>query len=317
MSGAGSTTDLSMAARPAIRRPTRHLPPPAGWRERLHRARFTLARRALQLTVLLLFYGTLHAGWTLFGAPLLSGNLSASRIAGVLPMADPFAVLQLLAARHALATEVLVGAAVTLAAYGLVGGRLFCAWVCPMNVVTDAAGAVRQRLGLPAGADLLHLPAYTRYAVLAVSLVVSAAGGVAAFEWLSPVAMLHRELLYGIGLGLGGAVGIFLLDAFVMRHGWCGHLCPLGAFWALVGRAGQLKVAFDDARCSRCHDCIKVCPEPRVLHLDQAAARGLVTSGECTGCGRCVAVCPEHCLRFDLRPRCRPAAAPIVFHPGG
>lgn len=308
---------IAVAEVRAPRRPVRHLPPPAGVGGRLHRGRFTLARRAAQLGLLVLFYGTLHAGWTLFGAPLLAGNLSASSIAGAVPLADPFAVLQLLVARHPLAAEVLAGAGLTLGLYALIGGRVFCSWACPMNIVTDGAAWLRQRIGVGASADLLHLPAGTRYGVLVLALVISALTGVAAFEWLSPVAMLHRELLYGAGLGLGGATGIFLLDAFVMRHGWCGHLCPLGAFWALVGRLGQVKVAFDDASCSRCRDCIKVCPEPRVLNFDQAAQRGMVASGECTSCGRCVAVCPEDSLHFTLRPRCRPSVARIDFHPGG
>lgn len=289
----------------------RHLPRPrtlAGW---LHRERFTLARRALQFTVLLLFYGTLHAGWKLAGRPLLVGNLSSAQLLGTLPLADPFAVLQMLVARHALATEVLLGAAITLAIYALVGGRVFCAWVCPMNVVTDAAAWLRQKLGMDTSRDLVRLPPNTRYVALALALVVSALAGVAAFEAYSPIALLQRELIYGVGLGLGAALGVLLIDALVLHRGWCGHLCPLGAFWSLVGRVGQVKLAFDDTNCTRCGDCVKVCPEPRVLHFGRIASRGMVASGECSNCGRCVAVCPESSLQFDLRLRIQPAAVPV------
>ena len=283
----------------------------------LHRHRFTIARRVVQLSVLALFIGTLHAGWTLFGAPLLAGNLSASTIAGVVPMADPFAVLQLLAARHPVATELLIGGVITLGVYALIGGRFFCAWVCPMNIVTDAAESLRQRMDSSARHDLLRLPRSTRYGALVLALVVSAAAGVAAFEWLSPVAMLHRELIYGAGLGLTGALAVFLFDAFVLRHGWCGHLCPLGAFWALVGRVGQVKVAFDAASCTHCGECIKVCPEPPVLNLAQAAERGLIASSECTGCARCIAICPESSLRVALRSQARPGTLRTTSLAGG
>lgn len=289
-------------------RVTRHFEPPRTLRGWLSVQRFTLARRAVQFGVLLAFYGTMHWGWTAFGRPLLAGNLSAAEVAGALPLADPFAVLQMLVAQHWPAGEVLLGAAITLGAYALVGGRAFCAWVCPMNVVTDAAFWLRQRVGLAtvAGAPI---GAPARYWFLALALLVSAVAGVAAFEWVSPIAMLHRELIYGVGLGLTAALAIFVFDALVLRHGWCGHLCPLGAFWAIVGRAGQVKVAFDDASCTRCGDCVKVCPEPRVLHFGQAAARAMIASGECTGCGRCIAICPESSLRFGLRTRIRPAQA--------
>jgi ferredoxin-type protein NapH len=119
--------------------------------------------------------------------------------------------------------------------------------------------------------------------------------------------MLWRELVFGAGLGLTAAVGVFAFDFAIVRHGWCGHVCPLGAFWSLVGRAGQLKVRYDSASCTRCGDCVKVCPEPQVLNFNQAEARGMVASGECIACGRCIAVYPEDSLGFDLRVRCRPA----------
>jgi len=299
---------LSASASAPGGRPVRHFEMPASLAGKLRVRRFTIARRAVQFGVLLAFFGTLHWGWTALAQPLLAGNLSAAKLAGALPLADPFAVLQMLVGRHALATEVLLGAVLTLGAYALLGGRVFCAWVCPMNVVTDAAFWLRGRLGPGAGADLVRLASQTRYVILALALALSAVSGLLAFEAFSPIAMLHRELLYGVGLGLTGALGVFLLDALVLRHGWCGHLCPLGAFWAIVGRTARVRVAFDDASCTRCGDCVKLCPEPRVLHFGHAAATGMIASGECTNCGRCIAICPESSLRFDLRARIRGAA---------
>ncbi len=301
-------------------RPVRHFEMPASLAGKLRVWRFTIARRFVQFGLLLAFFGTLHWGWTAFGQPLLAGNLSAARVAGVLPLADPFAVLQMLAGLNAPSAEVLIGAAVTLGVYALLGGRVFCAWACPMNVVADAAFWLRGRLGFGGGTEALRPPPQTRYVILALALVLSAATGLMAFEAFSPIAMLHRELLYGVGLGLTASLGIFLLDAFVLRHGWCGNLCPLGAFWSIVGRTAQVRVAFDDASCTRCGDCVKLCPEPRVLHFGNAAAGAMIASGECTNCGRCVAICPESSLRFDLRPRIRGAAGRAAAQepiPGG
>jgi ferredoxin-type protein NapH len=291
------------------RGPVRHAAPPRTWRERLARHRFLLARRAIQLLVLAAFLGTAHWGWRVAGQPLLGGNLSASKFAGAVPLADPFAVLQMLAAGQPLAWEVLVGAALVVAFFGLVAGRAFCGWVCPMNLVTDAAAWTRRALKVPG--DLVHLRASSRYIVLVLALLLSALTGLAAFEWLSPVSALPRELIYGAGLGLLGAAGIFLLDAFVLKHGWCGHLCPLGACHALIARPARLRVAFDDATCTHCGDCVRVCPEPRVLNFAEAAARGAVAPGECTQCGRCIAICPERSLSFALRPHAPRPDVPV------
>jgi ferredoxin-type protein NapH len=265
--------------------------------------RSLVLRRVVQFGTLLLFFGTAHWGWEAAkDVPLLNGNLSASTFAGVVPMADSFAALQILLAGHVLQTEVVLGAAIVLAFYTLVGGRVFCAWVCPVNALTDAAAWLRQRLSLPA---LFVLDRGTRYYVLVAALVLSAVLGVAAFEWVSPIGMLHRGVVFGMGLGALALVAILLFDLLVVKHGWCGHLCPLGAFWACVGAVAPLRVRFDAASCTHCGECARVCPEPQVLNLKKLAQTGWVTSGACSNCGRCTALCPEQSLAFDLRPLIR------------
>lgn len=265
--------------------------------------RYLVLRRLSQFGILLLFFGTAHWAWQYPDkTPLLAGNLSASEFIGLLPMADPFAALQIFLAGHVLGTTALLGAAIVFGFYLLVGGRVFCAWVCPVNPVTDLAAWLRSRLPIT---PMFHLSRHTRYFVLAASLVLSALTGLAAFEWVSPIGMLHREIVFGLGMGALALAAIFLFDLLILRHGWCGHLCPLGGFWALVGRAALLRVRFDRTTCTHCGECARVCPEPQVLNLRHLEATGLVDSGACSNCGRCTALCPEDSLSFDLRPLVR------------
>jgi ferredoxin-type protein NapH len=221
-----------------------------------------------------------------------------SKHAMFVPMADPFAVLQILLTRQWLQLEVLIGAGIILGFYAIVGSRVWCSWMCPINMVTDLSGWLRTRFGIR---DMLRLNRNIRYTVMALALGLSAIMGVAAFEWVSPISMFHRELIFGLGLGWMAILGVFLFDLLVLKNGWCGHLCPLGAFYSLVGKVASVRVRFDAATCTRCGGCAKVCPEPQVLNLRKAAAGGMVVSGECTNCGRCITVCPEHTLSFDWR----------------
>ena len=251
----------------------------------------SMARRFVQLAVLALFIGTVRLGWTLLGEPLLNGTLTSSLIAGTVPMSDPL----------------VTGALIVLAIYVLAGGRAFCAWVCPMNIVTDAAYSARKALNVPASS--LRLSRQARYALAVAALLASAVSGTAAFEWVSPQAFLWRELIWGVGAGLVAAVtGIFALDLLLLERGWCGHLCPLGAFWSVVGKVGVVKPIFDNERCTKCGDCLRVCPEAHVLNFKLAAQRGFIASGECTNCGRCAAVCPENAIRFATRFQAKPQA---------
>ena len=282
------------------RKQIRHLEEPKTLKEKLYRLRYTLARRIVQFGLLFLFIGTARCGWTLFGKPILNGDLSTSRILDTIPLSDPFATLQRLCAQWWLSSETLIGAFFVLLIYIFVSGRSFCSWVCPMNFVTDASAWCREKLGLKT--EFFHIPNWARYIVMVLSLLVSLVSGVAAFEAVSPQAMIWREIVYGIGLGFISTVfGVFAFDLAVAKRGWCGHVCPLGAFWATVGSIGQIKVQYDASTCSRCGDCLKVCPEPQVLNFNRASERGMVASGECTNCGKCIAICPENSLKFGLR----------------
>lgn len=277
---------------------------------RLWSWRYLVLRRLTQFGVLLLFFGSAHWGWEATkDVPLLNGNLSASEFFGIVPMTDPFAALQIFLAGHVLRTESLIGAAIVLGFYALVGGRVFCAWVCPVNPVTDLAGWLRQRLPVSA---LFSLNRNTRYFILAASLILSVIAGVAAFEWVSPIGMLQRGIVFGMGLGALALAAIFLFDLLLLKNGWCGHLCPLGAFWSLVGSIAPLRVRFDKNTCTHCGECARVCPEPQVLNLKKLEQSGWVFSGECSNCGRCTALCPENSLGFDLRSpiRARQASTP-------
>ena len=222
-------------------------------------------------------------------------------------MSDPFALLQKLFAGHKPELTMVTGALIVLAIYVIAGGRAFCAWVCPMNIVTDAAFSARKSLNVPASS--LRLSRHARYALAVGALLASAVSGTAAFEWVSPQAFLWRELIWGIGAGLFAAVtGVFALDLLLLERGWCGHLCPLGAFWSVVGKVGVVKPIFDNERCTKCGDCLRVCPEAHVLNFKLAAQRGFIASGECTNCGRCAAVCPENAIRFATRFQAKPQA---------
>ena len=86
--------------------------------------------------------------------------------------------------------------------------------------------------------------------------------------------------------------------------GWCGHICPVGALYGVLGSKGVITVAATDRqKCNRCMDCFHVCPEPHVLRapvLDEQSPVQ-VTSRDCMTCGRCVDVCSEDVFTITTR----------------
>ena len=261
----------------------------------LYKHRFLIARRIVQLAIIGLYIAGNAFGWN-----VLKGNLSSSKIFDVIPMADPYAVLQMFAAGTLLATDVLVGAAIVVIFYALIGGRAFCSWVCPMNMVTDFANWLRVKTGIHREEWQLRISRKARYWILGLSLVLSFLIAAPAFEFISPISMLHRGLVFGMGFGWVAVLGVFLFDLFATKNGWCGHLCPLGGFYSLISKPSVIRVKHDADKCTLCMNCKNICPEKQVLWMIGKESV-FVSSGECINCGRCIEVCNDDALNFGLR----------------
>ncbi|HCG6693922.1 quinol dehydrogenase ferredoxin subunit NapH [Vibrio parahaemolyticus] len=260
-----------------------------GW-WRAHR--FLVLRRLCQLTIIALFM----VGPTL---GVLTGNLSSSMLLDTVPLSDPLIVLQALATGHIPEFNALLGVVIVVVFYAILAPRAFCAWVCPLNIVTDLAAWLRRKFKIKA--SYRWSPAI-RYWLIPVLMLGSALSGAILWTWLDPVAALHRGLVFGMGAGWVLIALVFVLDLLLVEHGWCGHLCPLGAAYGVIGRKSLLRVtAVRREDCTKCMDCFYVCPEPEVLRQPLKEGDRRVMDQNCISCGRCLDVCPEHVFEFKNR----------------
>ncbi|EAS78336.1 quinol dehydrogenase membrane component [Vibrio alginolyticus 12G01] len=260
-----------------------------GW-WRAHR--FLILRRLCQFTIIALFM----AGPTL---GILTGNLSSSMLLDTVPLSDPLIVLQALATGHVPEFNALLGVVIVVVFYAILAPRAFCAWVCPLNIVADLAAWLRRKLNIKAS---YRWSPVIRYWLIPVLMLGSALSGAILWTWLDPVAALHRGLVFGMGAGWVLIALVFVLDLLLVEHGWCGHLCPLGATYGVIGRKSLLRVtAVRREDCTKCMDCFYVCPEPEVLRQPLKEGDRRVMDQNCISCGRCLDVCPEHVFEFKNR----------------
>lgn len=278
-----------------------------GW---LRSNRFLLLRRASQLLILLMFLSG-----PLWGVWILRGNYSTSLLLDTVPLADPLIVLESLFAGHLPVWLMWIGVIVVLV-YGLIGNRMFCGWVCPLNPITDLAAWLRRKFNIRQSASL---PRGLRYGILLMILVGSAISGTLIWEWVNPVALIGRGLIQGadeldvgwlkavgaaFGSGLWLILALFLFDLLVVEHGWCGHLCPMGALYGVIGSKGLVHISAEGRdRCTQCMDCLHVCPEPQALREPLLLNKGSLTVARntCIACGRCMDVCAENVFQIKTK----------------
>lgn len=268
----------------------------AGW---VKANQWLLLRRFSQISIIGLFLlGPLAGIW------IVKGNLASSLTLEVLALTDPYVLLQSFFAGHAIQTKAITGALIVLIFYLLVGGRVYCSWVCPINIITDLANWLRRKLAIKGRS--MSFSTQTGYWIFAMTFILALFTGSIVWELVNPVSMVYRGILYGMGYTWLMIIAIFLFDLFVSQRGWCSHLCPVGIFYGLLGNKSILRITtINREQCNDCMDCFSVCPEPQVIKpaLKKLTddKNPLIQSGRCTNCARCIDVCNQNVFSFTTR----------------
>ena len=273
---------------------------------------FTIVRHIVQVIVLAVFLvPVFFAGWSLFGGTVggdnamgtpadvfFYGSLSSSSIFGI-NLLDPFAFLQYVVASKSLALNALLAVLPVLVFYGLIRGRAFCGWTCPVNLLLEIIDWIRLKLKIKVEERVLprHAKVYVAPGVLVLSLVLS----FPVFEALSPISFINKGLIFGSLVGGITLLAVILVELFWGHRVWCRALCPLGGFYEVVGKVGLLNVAIDNETCIGCNKCKKACLcDPEILDAPVAGEDVIVRAGDCMLCGKCIEACPVEALSIKI-----------------
>jgi len=264
---------------------------------RIIKNRYLILRRISQLSILFLYFSANAYGWK-----ILMGNLSFSKLFNKIPLTDPYAFLQMLFAGAVISADMIIGVGIILIFYGIIGGRAFCSWICPVNMITDLAAWVRRKTNHEKDNLLSAMKIKNfRYYFAGILLIVSFISGAAAFEFISLIGIFTRGVAFSLGFGWVWLLAIFLFDAFILKNGWCGHVCPLGATYSLIGSKSLIRVKHNKDNCTNCGNCLEICPENQVLAPIIGKKNDFIKGIECTNCGRCIEVCNDDALKFSIR----------------
>lgn len=183
----------------------------------------------------------------------------------------------------------------------LVFRRSFCGLLCPFGALQELFAAVGKkllgrRLEMPYSID--RPLRYLKYGVLL--LTVGYAWKTAGL-WMAPYdpwaayghlfsndlagsfAAAVEEMPIGLGLLAVTVVGSLLYDRF-----FCKYLCPMGAFYGLLGKISTYRVVREPDVCVNCGACSRVCP----VNIDVQHGTE-VRSAECLDCQLCTLQCPK------------------------
>jgi polyferredoxin len=179
----------------------------------------------------------------------------------------------------------------------LVFGKVFCSWLCPVGLVSEALGDLgdkifKRRLRLPVVLDWpLRMIKYLLLGFF-VYVIFFVMTELALKTFLdSPYNLTADIKMYYFfaeitSFALAVIVGLVLLSLLI-RGFWCRYLCPYGALLGILSLLSPQKIKRNPTSCIDCGKCAKVCPA--FIKVDKA---NTVWSDECTSCMACVDSCP-------------------------
>lgn len=181
-------------------------------------------------------------------------------------------------------------------ASSVVYGRIYCGYMCPQMIFSEAAASLGDRLKRKINKRLPALSAMQKqfvwravtYAVLGVASVFLAFIFISYF--VEPRDLLSRLMSLDVhtAAGISGAVVtlITFLDFALVRFKFCTTVCPYGYLQGMLGDKHTLLVQYRDEKhqCIECLKCLRVCH----MGIDIRKSPFQI---ECVHCGECIDAC--------------------------
>ena len=193
--------------------------------------------------------------------------------------------------------------------FGVLLGRLICAFLCPFGLIQDLINKIPfiKKIHRFKGDRILRLLKYVVLVFMVIILPISIKLTPFFCKYLCPSGTIAGILISISNSKIAALLGkqfvwkvcvlaMIILTSIIISRPFCKYLCPLGAIYGLFNKISVFTMDVDKSSCTNCKACQKCCP----MDIDPFAE---LQSAECIRCGQCINACPtkaiHYCTRFS------------------
>jgi ferredoxin-type protein NapH len=206
---------------------------------------------------------------------------------------------------------------------GLIVGRAWCSWVCPIGFLQDLFTSARKKLKLShysLSENLKKASVFTKWFFVLYLVIISVGIGIPHFflkayqyDLILPFCQIcpgkqifpmfaarFNEILKVDAMStLTTVMGYLAIISFIfyvvttafIRRMWC-RLCPMAIFLGFLNKISFLTLRKEGKRCTKCGICLRACPV-QVKEVYEEKEKERIDPSSCILCYRCVEMCPE------------------------
>lgn len=189
-------------------------------------------------------------------------------------------------------------------AIALVGGRVFCGWVCPAGGLQSVCCKVNSKNFKVGKMDWIKYCIWFPWIAVIVLLFIRAGG----IQSIDPLYQTYYGIsvsdVYSLVLFLVIAGAIALIAIIAGKRGSCHSVCWMAPFMIIgrtirnIGEWPSLRLKAGVENCIDCKTCSRNCPMS--LDVNEMVKRGAMEHTECILCGTCVDSCPKEVISYSF-----------------
>jgi polyferredoxin len=189
-------------------------------------------------------------------------------------------------------------------ATALVGGRVFCGWLCPAGGLQRVCCKINNKNFKVGKRDWIKYFIWVPWIAVIVLLFIRAGR----IQSIDPLYQTYYGIsvsdVYSLVLFLVIAGAIALISVIAGKRGSCHSVCWMAPFMIIgrtirnIGKWPSLRLKAGVENCIDCKTCSRNCPMS--LDVNEMVKRGAMEHTECILCGTCVDTCPKEVISYSF-----------------